>query len=148
AGSDQIVADEQRPRIGVRSGGTLELPVVTGDAERTVPAPSGRTGPAAPGATGGGSAAMPEGRRCTSRRRFAITLRDSRGRSLRSARVRVNGGRVAVKRRRGRLVALVDLRGLRRGRYTVRVEGRTRGGRRVSAKRRYRTCGSGTRSRR
>ena len=76
------------------------------------------------------------GARCASRRRFAITLR----RGLRSARVTVGGRRVGVRRRRGRLRAIVDLRGMGRRAVRVRITGRTASGRRVSAARRYRTC--------
>ncbi len=84
---------------------------------------------------------LPTVTRCTSRRRFAIRLRDPRGDRLRSARVRVAGRAVKVRRRGGRLVAVVDLRGLARGRYAVKVVGVGRSGRRYSETRRYRTCG-------
>ena len=57
-------------------------------------------------------------------------------RGLASVRVFVNGRRVRVVRRHAR----VDLRGLPRGRFFVRVVGRTRGGRRYVAQRTYRTC--------
>jgi hypothetical protein len=40
-------------------------------------------------------------------------------------------------------VARVDLRGLPRGRYTVRIVARLRGGRVVRARRLYRTCRPG-----
>jgi alpha-D-xyloside xylohydrolase len=85
------------------------------------------------GAVAGGAASLP--RRCASRRRFRIRLR----RGLDSARVYVNGRRVRTLRGR-RLRARVDLRGLPRGRFTVRVVGRTRSGRTLVATRRYRTC--------
>jgi alpha-glucosidase len=72
-------------------------------------------------------------RTCTSRRRFVIHLR----RGLSAVRVYVNGRRTRLlKRRRAR----VDLRGLPRGRFFVRVVGRTRAGRRYVAQRTYRTC--------
>ena len=79
-------------------------------------------------------AALPR-RRCVSRRNFRIRLR----RGLVSARVYVNRRRVRTIRGR-RLRAPVDLRGLPRGRFTVRIVGRTRSGRRVVARRAYRTC--------
>jgi hypothetical protein len=78
-------------------------------------------------------------RRCTSHRRFRIRLRAPRGQRLRSASVFVNGRRVRVLHGR-RLRAPVDLRGLPRGRFTVRVTARTLSGRSVSETRRYRTC--------
>lgn len=77
------------------------------------------------------------GRRCTSRRRFTIRLR---GAHLVRARVTVGGRGVRVRRVRGRLVAVVDLRGRRRGTVVVRSVARTRAGRVVRETRRYRTC--------
>jgi hypothetical protein len=43
-------------------------------------------------------------------------------------------------RRTGRLRSRVDLRGLPRGRFTVRIVGRTKAGRTVVRSRAYRTC--------
>ena len=74
-------------------------------------------------------------RACTSRRRFTIRL----PRSLRSAVVTVAGRRIATLRGK-RLRARVSLRGLPRGRYQVRISGRTRTGRRTLTVRTYRTC--------
>ena len=85
-------------------------------------------------AAGSGGGAR-TGARCVSRRRFAITLR----RGLSTARVTVAGRRVRV-RRRGRLRAVVDLRGMRRRVVLVRITGRTATGRPVRSVRRYRTC--------
>jgi alpha-D-xyloside xylohydrolase len=84
---------------------------------------------------------LPSARRCASRRRFAIRLRDPRGDRLVRARVSVDGRRVRVTRRGGRLRAVVDLRGRPRGRSEVRILGVGRSGRRYVATRRYRTCG-------
>lgn len=81
---------------------------------------------------------LPAPHRCRSRRHFTIHLR----RSLRSARVYVAGRRVAV-RRGHRLRAPVDLRGLPRGTYRVRIKGVTRRGRHVRGVRTYRTCRRG-----
>jgi alpha-D-xyloside xylohydrolase len=84
-------------------------------------------------AVASGGSTLP--RRCSSRRAFRIRLR----RDLVAARVYVNARRVRTLRGR-RLRAFVDLRGLPRGRFTVRVVGRTRLGRTVVRQRRYRTC--------
>jgi hypothetical protein len=83
---------------------------------------------------------LPSNRRCTSRRRFLIHLREPRGQRLSSATVTVNGKKAKVARRGGRLVATVDLRKLVKGRYTVKVVAVTGQGRRVTSQRRYRTC--------
>jgi len=84
-------------------------------------------------AAASGGAALP--RRCASRRSFVIRL--SRG--LVAARVYVDGRRVRTLRG-ARLRARVDLRGLPRGRFVVRVVGRTLRGRRLVRQRTYRTC--------
>src|SRR4051812_3493527 len=78
-------------------------------------------------------------RACASRRHFSIRLGVRHRVHLVSARVYVNGRRVKVLRGK-RLRSTVNLRGLPRGRVTVKVVGRTRGGRRYVATRRYRTC--------
>jgi Regulator of chromosome condensation (RCC1) repeat len=83
---------------------------------------------------------LPSNRSCVSRRNFRIRIRRQRaGVTLVSAAVSVNGRRVAV-RRGARLTAPVDLRGLPRGRFTVRISALTADGRAISGTRRYRTC--------
>jgi hypothetical protein len=83
---------------------------------------------------------LPSARRCVSRRRFAIRLRVPRGVRVRSARVVVNGRTTTARRQGGRFVATVDLRGLRRGRFTVAITVETASGRTLKGSRRYRTC--------
>ncbi len=85
---------------------------------------------------------LPSDRVCRSRRDFSIRLRQPRHGRIRSARVYVNGKRVKVIRSRPprRLRSRVNLRGLPRGRYTVRVVVTTTRGRRIVSTRRYRTC--------
>jgi len=83
---------------------------------------------------------LPSNRTCVSRRNFRIRVRRQRaGVTLVSAAVAVNGRRVAV-RRGARLTAPVDLRGLPRGRFTVRISALTADGRAIVGTRRYRTC--------
>ena len=78
-------------------------------------------------------------RRCRSRRNFSIRLVEPKRGRLTEAKVYVNGKRVRVIRGK-RLKARVNLRGLPRGRYTVRVVATTSTGQRLVRKRRYRTC--------
>lgn len=78
-------------------------------------------------------------RRCVSRRKFTIRLRTPRTDSVVDATVFVNGRRVKVIRG-ARLRAPVDLRGLPRGRVTVRIEVRLATGRVLRGTRKYRTC--------
>src|SRR4051795_5904022 len=82
---------------------------------------------------------LPSSRVCRSRRDFSIRLRQpTRGR-IRSAQVFVNGKRVRVLRGK-RLRSRVDLRGLPKARYSVRVVVTTTRGKRIVSTRRYRTC--------
>jgi beta-glucosidase len=93
----------------------------------------------------GGALQLPrDARVCTSRRNFVIRL----PRGVRRARVTYAGRRARIIRGR-RLRARIDLRGLPKGRVTVRVVGRTRAGRVVRQTRVYRLCAKRpTRSRR
>ncbi|HEX8085562.1 MAG TPA: sialidase family protein [Solirubrobacteraceae bacterium] len=93
--------------------------------------PASDAAPPAPGA--------PRGAPCRSRRRFVIRLREPKRGRIVSAKVYVNGKRVRVIRGK-RLRARVNLRGLPKGRYTVKVVVVTSTGRRITEKRRYRTC--------
>ena len=112
---------EERGCVMVATGDTMSKDPLTGG-ERIVSLPlfvrqssgpalrggadcSGEAASLLPARPGGGS------RRCLSRRNFTIRLRHPRGQRLRSATVRVNGKRVRVVRRHGRLRARVDLRG-------------------------------------
>ena len=75
--------------------------------------------------------------RCVHRRSFVLRL----ARRLRRAKVKVDGQRVKVRRRGGRLRARVSLRGKRDGELAVvRIVARTRGGERVAHTRRFRAC--------
>ena len=78
-------------------------------------------------------------RRCLSRRSFRIRLKEPPGDALKTAIVSVNGRRVAT-RAGTRITAPIDLKGLPRGRYTVRIVATTVLGRTISGSRRYRTC--------
>ncbi len=111
----------------VRSAAAIQLSAV----KLTLPT-------AVPGASGG---LLPTSRRCLSRRRFEIRVKRGRGKArLSSAKVWVAGKRVKVRRRHGRLRAVVDLRGRRKQRVTVRIVARTRAGKTLRDKRVYKTC--------
>jgi ABC-2 type transport system ATP-binding protein len=93
------------------------------------------------GPGGSGGSVLPTSRRCLSRRRFEIRVKRGHGRKrLRSARVYVDGRRVRVHRRSGRLRAVVDLRGRQKQRVRVRIVALTRSGKRLHDTRVYRTC--------
>jgi hypothetical protein len=78
-------------------------------------------------------------RRCMSRRAFRIRLKEPPGDALETASVFVNNRRVET-RTGARITAPIDLRGLPRGRYTVKITARTILGQSISGTRRYRTC--------
>lgn len=78
-------------------------------------------------------------RSCVSRRVFSIRIRVPKGRKARSATVRVNNKKVRVVRGK-RLRAPVRLRGLPKGRFTVRITVRLTNGKKVTGKRTYHTC--------
>lgn len=96
----------------------------------------------APAATGG--VAGTQARSCVSKRSFRIRLR-TRGQKVNKATVIVNGKRVKVLRGK-RLTSHVNLRGLPKGRFAVRIVLRLANGKVVSGTRRYRTCVPGRRS--
>ncbi len=73
---------------------------------------------------------------CVSKRRITIHL----PRAARTATVRYLGKRASVRRRGGRLTAVIDLRGQPARTVVVRVKGRTRSGRTVTQTRRFKTC--------
>ena len=87
----------------------------------------------------GAIAILPSARRCVSRRKFRIRLRHPRGARVTSAVVRLNGKRVATRRGK-RVTAPINLRGLPKGRFKVRITVKLADGRTVNGTRRYRTC--------
>jgi hypothetical protein len=99
--------------------------------------PTGRTPPAF--GPNGVITGLPSSRRCVSRRAFRIRIRRRRGRQYLSAAVFLNGRQVATRNGR-RVTAPINLRGLPRGRYTVRIVVVTTTGEVIRGTRRYRTC--------
>lgn len=89
----------------------------------------------------GGAVTLLSNRVCLSRRDFTIHVRQMKGLHYRRVSVVVNGRRVAVVRG-SRSSANVDLRGLPKGRYVVRITVTTSTGRRITEARAYHTCES------
>lgn len=79
-------------------------------------------------------------KRCLSKRRFTIRLREPRGDALKSAVVRLNGKVIRRRKEGTRITAPVSLTGLPKGRYTLKITAQTVLGRTISGTRRYRTC--------
>ena len=82
---------------------------------------------------------LPPAKKCVSRRKFPITL-FTKGVKIKKARVLVNGKAVKVRKVSGRFKATVDLRGLPKGRFTVKITITTSTGRKLKGQRAYRTC--------
>jgi hypothetical protein len=78
-------------------------------------------------------------KKCLSRRSFTIRLKEPPGDALNTASVFLNGKRVQT-RRGDRITAPIVLRGLPKGRYTVKIVAKTVLGKTVSGSRKYRTC--------
>ncbi len=78
-------------------------------------------------------------RKCLSRRSFKIRLREPSGDALKTASVYLNGKRIEV-RKGERLTAPINLKGLPKGRYTVKIVAKTVLGKTIQGKRKYRTC--------
>jgi hypothetical protein len=82
------------------------------------------------------------GKRCISRRKFAIHVRRPKGMTLRSLAISVNG-RTKVKLKglkAKRVKATVNLKGLPAGKVTVKITAVTSTGRKAVSKRTYTTC--------
>jgi hypothetical protein len=82
---------------------------------------------------------FPSTRRCVSRRKFRIRLRHPHDVKLVSARVVLNGKRLKVVKGR-RLTSAIVLKGLPKGRFTVKITVTTSTGKKLTGKRRYHTC--------
>jgi hypothetical protein len=78
-------------------------------------------------------------RRCLSKRAFTIRLKEPKGDALDTASVYVDNRRVET-RKRDRITAPINLRGLPKGRYTVKIVAKTVLGRTIQGSRKYRTC--------
>jgi hypothetical protein len=87
----------------------------------------------------GGVVTAPPNNVCRSRRDFKIHIVQIKGLTNHQVSVYVNGRRVNVVRG-ARISAPVDLRGLPKGRYVVRITVTTTTGRRITGTRAYHTC--------
>jgi hypothetical protein len=128
--------------FGGSYGGEREFGIAaeTVTATYVAPCPSSlppAVGEAIPGT--GGAVTAPSNKVCVSRRDFRIHVLQIKGLTYRRVAVDVNGRRVKTVRGR-RTSAQVDLRGLPKARYTVRITVTTSTGRSLSGIRAYHTC--------
>jgi hypothetical protein len=95
---------------------------------------------------------LPSNRKCVSRRKFRIRIRQPGGIKIQTALVFLNGRKVKVLTRkvfrRKRKVASINLRGLPRGTFKVRIVVLTAEGKTLRGTRKYRTCTKKRRSKR
>lgn len=89
---------------------------------------------------------LPKAKRCQSRRKFRIRVRQLEDVTYRQVSVNVNGRATKVRRAGGRHVATVDLRRLPKGRFKVKIAVVTAEGQTIRATRKYRTCSKRRRS--
>jgi hypothetical protein len=119
----------------------------------TVFSPRGIAGPPRPPIFGrGGLVQAPSNRRCVSRRKFRIRIRERRGVKIEAATVLLNGRRLKVIKRRvfarKRHIATVNLRGLPKGTFKLKITVLTSSGDAITGTRTYHTCTKKRRSRR
>jgi hypothetical protein len=93
---------------------------------------------------------LPSNRKCVSRRKFRIRIRQPGGIKIQTALVFVNGKRVATVKRKifkkQRTTAKVNLRGLPAGTFKVRIVVLTTDGATLKGTRKYKTCAKKRRS--
>jgi len=89
---------------------------------------------------GGGVISAPLNTTCASRRRFTVHIVQIPDLRYRGIKVVFNGHRVATRTTRSGVTAEVDLRGLPKGAYVLRIMLETTHGRRITATRTYHTC--------
>ncbi len=111
----------------------------------TVFSPRGVAGPPRPPLYGAnGLVQAPSNRRCVSRRKFRIRIRERRGIRIEAAIVVLNGRRLKVLKRRvfqrKRHTATVNLRGLPKGTFRLKITVLTSTGDTITGTRKYRTC--------
>jgi hypothetical protein len=135
-----------------RSGPSAPTPTPTPGPTPTPPATPAATPTPTPTATPAAQrlpafasvVTLPAAKRCASRRRFRIHVQVPKGLRATKVTVTVNGRRAKVVKGR-RISAPVDLRGLPKGRFTVKIVVTFSDGRKVAGTRRYRTCVPGPR---
>ena len=86
------------------------------------------------------SISLPSARKCFSRRVFQIHLQDPKYDPLKKVVVTIGGRRVAVVRRGKVLAATINLKGMPRGTFTVKIRLTTVLGHSLSGSRTYHTC--------
>ena len=143
-GSGNVFVDDSS-NYRIQKFGEVPDPQPTPTPTNTTPAPAPTPTPKPtpvpkPTAFGvNGIVSAPSPKKCLSRRNFRIRIRKKAGIAYETAVVFVNKKRV-VTRKGSRITAPIDLRGLPKGRYTVKITVVTSTGAIISGTRKYRTC--------
>jgi hypothetical protein len=83
---------------------------------------------------------LPDAKKCLSARRFAIHIRNPRYDPFKTVKVTLQGKKVGTALHGQTYLAEINLRGLPRGAFTVRIKGTTFRGNHLSGSRTYHTC--------
>ncbi len=83
---------------------------------------------------------LPDARKCVSVRRFAIHIRDPRYDPFKKLTVTLRGRKIRTVLHGQTYVATINLRGLPRGAFTIKIKGTTVRGHHVNGSRTYHTC--------
>ena len=83
---------------------------------------------------------LPSARRCQSRRRILLRVKRPAGVTLASVEIRLGLKKLKVRKVSDRFTATIDLRGFRKGRFTVTITAKTPSGLTLKGKRAYKTC--------
>jgi hypothetical protein len=83
---------------------------------------------------------IPSAKKCLSLRRFRIHLLDPKYDPLKTVTITFKGRKVSTSRKGKYVVAVIDLKGLPRGVFTIKIHATTVLGNHLSAKRTYHTC--------
>jgi hypothetical protein len=102
--------------------------------------------PVAPGSGKGGVAGsierltLPSAKKCVSVRLFKIHLADPKYDPLKKVTVTLRGHKIATSRKGNYVIATINLRGLPKGAFTIKIQATTVLGHHLSAERTYHTC--------
>jgi hypothetical protein len=107
---------------------------------------SGLTAPLPASGVAGERVSLPSTKQCLSARLFNIHLLEPRYDPFKSVLVTSRGHRIATVRRGDYVVATIDLKGLPRGAFTVKIRATTVLGHHLSGSRTYHTCASKSKS--
>lgn len=89
---------------------------------------------------------LPSANKCLSRRAFRIHVHDPHNDAFKSVRITIAGHTLKTYRKGEYLIANVNLKGLPKGVFTLRIDGVTFEGRHLHGKRVYHTCVAGSKS--